>query len=1127
MGFIRKTFFATPWHLIRFFIPLTAAIPFAVYYRTVFTHVYPGVSAWLTASAAGLCPQEDLSYPLFTLVARCVAELPYATLPLRLNLFCAACGALAAALFYLLTARLVFIFACEDPGGSMAAMPPRTRDTDDDAEDSKADNVEAGFSLNADGSLSIPVSVQAHNRRVSHAAVLGGLGAASALAFSAPFWLASTRLFPFTFDLMLLFFIVNLLISYDQRGKLSTLFLGVFLLAASCIESPLFLLLLPVGGLFLLRTMILNAQATTYKVLFVLLVGLAGAVLAVFLLWQTAGYCAAIPIPAPRPILNVFLATVLRELVRWIPSFGWSYVFVQLLFPSAIAFFVFSLSFRRRTPVLFLIQLALVVPLVPSLLNLPISPWGIARLTSKVPVFTSVIIALLVGLMIAVWHLMREMFQEKIDEDLDYYEYRDNPAVCRIGSILCWPLLLLAFLVPFRSFTDIDPLEGRFADAVTEEVYRELGSRDWLVNSRVLQHHLMIRARRDGRRLHFLSTDPATGAFDAAQLAGIIRSDPAFEPYRYRLLNAADLSTASFLKEWLSHETNAYRRIVLFNGPELWRANGFTAVPTGLFLSGSPRDAPVSATEVLARHLAFSEKLRPLISPETPDGIRYFANLRTSLRRQLSLMANELGFLLVAQKRGGEAVELFRQTEKRDPENLCLVLNRYEMAVNRNVGSNAVPELEARLRAIQKRVNTYTLDAASLQAENGTLLNPDILEYVRKTLWGKAITFRNLEVTARSFRSDPLTALRDRKRELYQTVTKCVDANEFEEAELQLNLLLDLDDKDRFALVNKARIAIERRDVPEAGLWMDLAKENGVPASDLIWHEAALLILGGKTAEARVLLNAAIPSNPGDIRLWGLLATILMRADEYPELENRVYPAMRSASSKSEHYLMHMVRGYILKHNGPKDYRAARDSFLRALALNKHLPAVREEVFRLDDALGVPAFCEEDAKAMLRQDPEHAFANYLWGTVRLRRGEIELAADLFKRSLEKERSAPAYAGMGAVALEKGDFVAAEKLLRRSLEMDGTRLFTRHMLARCLLATDRLDEASRMLDTVLAGLPEDLEVRLTRIRLLMRQQKLEEAAMLVSALRENEDQLPYPILIQLKPLTAQLSEALSK
>lgn len=1115
--------FRTPWTMIRFFMPVTALIPAAAYYLTVFAQVFPGFSAALTASAAGLCAQEDLSYPLFSLAARGVAGLAGLTLPLRLNLFCAGCGAVAVALFYLLAARLVFIFACEDPGGSMAALPPQARETEEDDEP----RLDAGFAMNADGSLSMPVSVQAHNRRVARAAVLGGLGAASVLAFCAPFWLVATRLYPFTFDLMLAFLIINLMISYDQSGRLSMFFLSLFLLAACSVESPLFLLLFPVGLLFLLRALTLNGQATTYKVLFALLTLLAGGLAAAWLLWDAAAHCAAIPVPAPRPILLVFKATVFRELVRWIPSYGWSYTFVQLLFPAAIAFFVFSNAFRRRTPVHFLLQLALIVPLIPSLLNLSICPWAIARMTTRIPVFSYVVIALLTGLMIAAWNLMREMYEEKIDDDLDYYEYRDNPVVCRIGSLLCWPLLALALAVPVRSFTEVASKEGAFADAVTEEIYAELGPRDWLVNCRQLQHHLMIRANRDGRRLHFLSVGSDDELAGHAQLSADIRSDPSFEPYRNRLMNAADLSTSMFFREWLRHETNAYRRIVLFDTPSLWRANGFAAVPTGLFLSGAPPGEPLDTEALLAAHHAFTARLQPLLAGAQTGTLPLFESIRKTLRRRLALMANEFGYLLARQERLQEAAALFQQTERTAPDNLSLLLNRYQLALNQATGAPSIPELEARLRAVPQRINTFLLDAGKLQAESGTLINPDILEYARKNFWGKSTSFRNLTITSKGARQDPLTAVRDKKRELYQTITKHVDAYEFEDAERQLNMLLDIDDKDRFALINKARIAIERRDLPEAGLWMDLAKENGATPAELVWHEAALMILNGKLDEARAFINQAIPSATGDIRLWGLLADILLRQNEYAELENRVYPSMRSAANKAEHYLTHMVRGYILKHNGPKDFQNARACFLRALALNRHLTNVREELLRIDDVLDVPAFCEEDAKEVLRQDPEHAFANFLWGMVRLRRGELDMAEDLFMRSLDKERAAPAYAGLGGVMLEKGRLDAAEKLLRHSLELDSTRLFTWHTLARLLLATGRVEEAARALDTVLAAQPEDLDVRLTYIRILIKQSKLEEAASLVSDLLENEDQLPPTIQSQLKPLADQLSVALSK
>lgn len=1124
MGFFRRYFFATPWHLIRLFIPLTAAIPLAAYWATLFPCVYPGLSASLTASAAGLCKTDGLSSPLFALATSTVAALDWGTLPLRLNAFSAICGALAVALFYLFTARLVFAFACEDPGGAMAALPPRIREVDDDA------NTATGrtrFATNPDGSISIPASVIAHNRRVSHAAVLGGLGAAALLAFCAPFWLVATRLYPYTFDLMLVFLIANLLISYDQGESQFSLFTCVFLLAACSVESPILLLLLPVGSLFLLRALVLNEQVNAPKVLGILMVATSGAAVALLTLWSAASRCAAIAIPAPRPIVRVFLTTLTAEVSRWVPSYGWSYIFMQVLFPAAIALFVFAFAFRKRTPILFLTQLTLTACLIPSMLNLHFSPWGMARFTFRIPVFSYTIIALFAGLMIAVWHLMREFFQEKMTEELDFYEYRDNPAVCRIGSLLCWPLLALALATPFRSYPDIAPTEGTFADAVADAIYREIGPRDWIVNCPLLRHHLMVRALRDGRRLHFIRTD--SDVYDAAQLAAYVRDDPGFAPYRNRLLNAAELSSAAFIREWLKHETNAYQRVVLFNAPEIWRENGFHSVPTGFFLSGQPNATPVDARRALESHRAFLEAMRPYIYPAAPDTIQLFATYRAILRRQLAFAANEIGVLLAADKRLDEAAELFAQSEPLAPDNLSLLLNRYHLAANENVRAAALPELASRLSDVPLHRNTFALRIEELQSECGSLINPDILEYVRKSYWTKSNAYRNLAVSTHIVPSDPRLVLRDKKRDLYQAITRSIDGNAFDDAERQLNLLLDIDEKDRFALLNKALIAIERKNLPEAGLWMDLAKENGAKPADLIYHEAALLLLNGKLAEARAMLNAALPADPANIRLWGLLADILIQLNEYSELENRVFPAVRSASSKRPHYLLYLIRGYLCKHNGPREYSAARAAFLRALALNRNLTDVQAEVLQIDDALDVPAFNEQDAKVLLRKNPEHAFANYLLGMAKLHRGEYDKAQDLFQRSLEAERdkNAPAYAGLGAVMLARNDLAGAEPLLRRALAIDPSRSFAHHMLARVLLAQGRPEDALRELEPVLESRPNDLDARLTFIRIRMAEKKYAEIAATVSDLLEKEDLLPPAIAQQLRPLAEKLSAELSK
>lgn len=1146
MKFLKNLLFATPWHCIRSGMVLAGTIPMAVYIFTLCTYVYPGESALLSAAAAGLCERDDLAHPLFSLIVRHVAALPFAELPYRLNLFCAICGGVAIALFYLMTARLVFLFACEDPGGSIAAMPPYAPEGDADDRPIKG----LGFIFSAGEEVSIPPAVQAHNRRVAYAAALGGVAAASMLAFCAPFWLVSIRFYPFTFDLMLLFLIINLLLSYDQRGNLISLFFGVFLLGACSMESPLFLLLLPLGFAYLVRGMWLSEQASAGRLMVLLAIVFAGLGVAFWFLWQAAGFCTAISAPALRPILSVFLRTCRTEVMEWIPSFGWTYAFVQFLFPIAIGLFIFMHSFYRRTPLHFALQLMLVIILLPNLLNfdsswfdrlgwqwldnglaaikMDASLWNVARLTSKIPIYQYVIIALFVGLLVASWYLMREMKEEKLGEDLDWYEYRDHPIVCRIGTGLCWILLALAMLTPLLTYREIDSDEGHFVDEITEKCYQGLGNRDWVVNSRVLQHHLMIRAHRDGRQLIFISTDPYTGDSASARLVEMVKEQPAFASSRDRLINAAELSVSAFLRAWFRHETNAYNRVVLVNTPHLWRNNGFVAMPSGLFLLGVPQGEPIDVSAALKHHHAFCGELYPLVVPQAQNDIRYYSSIRDDLRRQLAYMANELGILLENKGRREDAVAIFTHARTVVPDNLSVVLNQYELAMRLGIQGEALEEIEDHLRSFQQKENTFAMTPAIVQAKYGTLLNPDVLKSLRETLWRRPLTFRNLVVTPskEAGHADPLVALNNKRRELIQSVDQHLAVNEFDEADRLLSQLLSLDETHPFALANKARVAIELRNADEATLWLERAKANNVPEGDLLWHKAMLLYYDDKAEEARALIDDGLVSRADDVLLWGLLAKILLEAGEYNELEKRVYPALCSVTGSRDHYMVHMVRGYLLRHGDTENDQQARVCFLRALALNKHLQAVREDLLRLDDELDVPAFSEEDAKEMLRFDSEHAFANYLWGSVRLSRGELGLAEDLFTRSLEKEPNAPAYAGMGAVKFERGAFKDAETLLRQSLDLDDTRLFTRHTLARLLIATERHKEASAMLDTVLLERPTDFDIRLTLVELYMKQRKLEDAVRLISDLSENEHRLPQPTRKRFKQIVQELTNHLS-
>ncbi len=1118
MKFIKNRLEMTPWLLVRIFMPITLIVPMVVYWFTLYEKIYPGEPAALTAQAANISQSFYLSNPIFSFISRQIAMLPWATLPLRLNTFSAICGGLAVALFYLLIARIIFLLSCEDSGGAMKALPPELMHANDEGKERNHASI-----LLRNAAESIPEEVQQHNRRAAYSAIIGAFGAAAVLAFCGPFWFTATRLFPNTFDLMLLFMILNLIISYDQKGRPLTLLITVFLLAACSVESAVFLILAPIGVIVLYRSMKLNEQFSMGRALLCIISGIAGGALALFILWNAAAHCLNISVPAPRPILHLFQETIIKDILSFIPRYGWSRILVLFLMPTTTAFFVFAHSFRIRKPLMFLAQMLLAAMLIPSLINMDISPWGIARLISKAPVYSYTILAGITGVLIASLHLMREMYIEKLDDELDFYEYRDNPYVCKLGAVLCWPLLILALSVPIFSYPNIDPNEGGFTDEISNIIYQQMKEKNLILDIPFLKNELLIKASKDKNQLNFYSTKTFKDDQISKENFEAIKSNPDFEDYRYRLINAAEISPFSFMREWLAHDAMAYTKIAIYSYPGTLQKLGYIAVPRGFFMALLPIDAEIDTQKIVEEFMAFSDQIQPFLFPDKPDDIQLLTNHRNAYRQQLAFVGNELAVLLIAKKKYQEASDVLKHCAELSPNNLSVMLNSYHITKDLGVDRESQKHIETKLSERPPDREVLNLSVDQLQEQSGTLANTEILEFSKKRFWTKSNFFKNLSIDQSDFNLDPLIEMRNKKRLLYRSITQKIIANEYTEADSQLNILLDFDETDHFALLHKAQVAIRKKNIPEAGLWMDLAKEAGVSSKKLLWHEAAILKLIGKPDEALVLLNDVIPDHTSNADLWSLLAQILLEKGDFEQLQNRIYPALRNTLRTQENYMFYVVRGYILKERSEKDYTAVRVAFARALELNPHLPEIQRELLEIDAILEVPAFMEYDAKKVLIEDPENPLANALMGQVRLKRNQLELAQDYFMRSLKAKTTDLGLCGMAETLLMQGDAQLAEDYIKRATEIDPDNLKTLHVKTKIELTLNKTREAAASFSKVLKNRPDDPFVRLTMINLKIQQGELEDAAMHVSNMLEREDYLARPVAQQLRSLARLLSK----
>jgi hypothetical protein len=109
---------------------------------------------------------------------------------------------------------------------------------------------------------------------------------------------------------------------------------------------------------------------------------------------------------------------------------------------------------------------------------------------------------------------------------------------------------------------------------------------------------------------------------------------------------------------------------------------------------------------------------------------------------------------------------------------------------------------------------------------------------------------------------------------------------------------------------------------------------------------------------------------------------------------------LRSASSKTDHHLLYMIRGYIYKHNDRANTRRPGAFLVPSNSTRTSPKSMR--ILHIDDALDVPAFNEQDASRPPKR-PEHAFANYLLAWPTGIAGDLDKAQDLFIRVWSRRR----------------------------------------------------------------------------------------------------------------------------
>jgi Flp pilus assembly protein TadD len=154
----------------------------------------------------------------------------------------------------------------------------------------------------------------------------------------------------------------------------------------------------------------------------------------------------------------------------------------------------------------------------------------------------------------------------------------------------------------------------------------------------------------------------------------------------------------------------------------------------------------------------------------------------------------------------------------------------------------------------------------------------------------------------------------------------------------------------------------------------------------------------------------------------------------------------------------------------------------------------------------------EHARALLRIDPDHAFANYMMGSLLAQQGESALAEDSYRRSLEKDRDPPVLSVLALLLQKRGDYPEAERLVREAIAANSRMPRAWDTLGVILVksgssTTNRLAEAERAFETALSLAPSGPFICLHMADLQVKMGKKERARELVGKVLPRRSALP--------------------
>ena len=880
-----------------------------------------------------------------------------------------------------------------------------------------------------------------HEGRARFVSIMAGAVSVFSLGLSAPFWSMATRAHMMSFDILLLLLAAWLLVSFIRSGWLLyamvlTLFYGVFAAQFSTmiVVAPMF----AIGMLYALwRHEVLLARRLVLLGALLWVGIVLGYGLSAFLYYRSPGSV----LHGYDGFWNVLWALwgdQANQIMRSLPREGW----LIILFTTTVPWLTMFTVARRglnddRDKALLLLHVIMTICVCGLWLHVPLTPWRLLG-WRRLLMTPYVLVAMVTGYLAVFWFLLAGQWRLARESGFK--------ALMRffIGGVLTLLLLGVAFVLPWWFADEAQPREAALAHDIAADVVESLEGRTWLVSNGLLDAHYYLVAWERDIPLKILSMPSGNQQIYLRYLAELFED--------VRLQNAAHLSIHALLQELLGDPERA-ADIAVLHEPDLWRRAGYEVLPQRMVYVGVDADTFVLDPAIAGSTVGFLDDMfRRRKLPEGEDQAAIEHILRWSAMHA-GRLGNDLGVLLEDAGNYEQAWSVYDAVLRLDPDNISSLLNLYSMV---SAGRAQDPDglIAARFAAFEEEL-PQRLQIWSLVRTYGVVRAPEAFAQMG---WSWAYSGQPRAAVSQVERASALAGeTRSPALEALMAEVYLLDGRPVESATIYRRMVQDPDQRLR-GLAGLYRLALRMQRVGAARDLLAQMARAGMPEDRVVLEEVMLDILDGNAEAALARVDDFLVEHRSSLRGWVLMAEAGFLLDDARAVDRALRRIELQEGVRG--YYASMIRARMAFKGA--DFIRAAEYYETALSRRPGHRPLLEELLRLNLLLLRRDPAQRYMHALLHMDPSHALALYVRGSLQIADGNLRLAEDSLRRSLESSRSPMALNDLAWILSQRKAYEEAEALVREALEINDQQAVAWNTLGVVLMRTGRLGEAEAAL-----------------------------------------------------------------